>query len=398
MTRILNRREFAALMGGAAGLSWTARQASSIAIGPPSAGALGELPRLMEIAGVPGIAACVVQDGKTVWQQFVGVIEAGTTKAVSPDTLVPAASLGKPVFAHAVLRMVDEGRLALDKPLKSYVPDHAPADSRGDKIAARHVLSHSSGLRNWRNNRDQPLVPDFDPGSRFQYSGEGFYYLQRAVEKISGMAFEKYMQEHLFAPLGMTSSTYAWRADTDARLWIGHQRGAPQRPPSRDFSNRLFQFAQSQGKSLASFTHEDIVAAMEQVKPAPPALPNFMIPNSAGSMLTTVGDYASFVNRVLMPRKDDVDLRPATHGQMLVPQTKINSALSWGLGWGLESAAGRDYIWHWGDNGTYKNFVLAHPASRSAVLVFTNGSNGMRIAEHIVVAASGIEHPAFDWL
>jgi CubicO group peptidase (beta-lactamase class C family) len=206
------------------------------------------------------------------------------------------------------------------------------------------------------------------------------------------------VQERLFAPLGMTSSTYAWRADTDARLWVGHQRGAPQRPPSRDFSNRLFQFAQSQGKSLASFTHEDIVAAMEQVKPAPPALPNFMIPNSAGSMLTTVGDYASFVNRVLMPRKDDVDLRPATHGQMLVPQTKINSALSWGLGWGLESAAGRDYIWHWGDNGTYKNFVLAHPASRSAVLVFTNGSNGMRIAEHIVVAASGLEHPAFDWL
>ena len=398
MTRILNRREFAALMGGAAGLALTARQASQIAIGPPSTAALGELPRLMEIAGVPGIAACVLQDGKTVWQQFAGVVEAATTKAVSPDTLVPAASLGKPVFAHAVLRMADEGRLALDRPLKSYVPDHAPADSRGDKITARHVLSHSSGLRNWRNNRDQTLVPDFDPGSRFQYSGEGFYYLQRTVETISGMAFEQYMQERLFAPLGMTSSTYAWRADTDARLWVGHQRGAPQRPPSRDFSSRLFQFAQSQGKSLASFTHEDIVAAMEQVKPAPPALPNFMIPNSAGSMLTTVGDYASFVNRVLLPRKDDVDLRPATHEQMLVPQTKINSALSWGLGWGLESAAGRNYIWHWGDNGTYKNFVLAHPAARAAVLVFTNGSNGMRIAEHIVVAASGLEHPAFDWL
>ena len=398
MSRQLTRREFGVLIGGAAALFRTGRQPSAYRIGPPSPAALAELPPLMEIAGVPGVAACVLQEGKTVWQQFTGVVEAGTTKAVSPDTLVPAASLGKPVFGHAVLRLVDEGRLDLDRPLKSYVPDHAPADLRGDKIAARHVLSHSSGLRNWRNNRDQALVPDFDPGTRFQYSGEGFYYLQRAVEKIMGMGFEKYMQERLLVPLGMLSSTYAWRADTDARLWVGHQRGAPQRPQSRDFSNRLFQYAQAQGKPLASYTHEDVVAAMEQVKPSPPALPNFMIPNSAGSLLTTVGDYATFINRVLMPRTGDVDLRPATQKQMLAPQTKINTALSWGLGWGLESAAGGDYIWHWGDNGIYKTFILAHPASRSAVLVFTNGSNGMRIAEQLVVAASGLEHPAFDWL
>ena len=394
----LNRREFAAVIGGVTGLGWTRSQSPSIAIGPPSAAALGELPGLMEIAGVPGVAACVLQDGRTVWQHLAGVVEAGTTKAVSPDTVVPAASLGKPVFAHAVLRLMDEGRLDLDRPLKAYVPDHAPADPRGDTITARHVLSHSSGLRNWRNNRDQALVPDFDPGSRFQYSGEGFYYLQRAVEKIMGMGFEKYMQERLLVPLGMTSSTYAWRADTDARLWVGHQRGSPTRPPSRDFSNRLFQYAQSQSKALAAFTHEDVVAAMEQVRPSPSALPNFMIPNSAGSLLTTVGDFASFMNRVLIPRKDDVDLRPATLQQMFAPRTRINSALSWGLGWGLESTGGRDYLWHWGDNGTYKNFVLAHPASRSAVIVFTNGSNGMRIAEHFVVAASGLEHPAFDWL
>jgi len=72
--------------------------------------------------------------------------------------------------------------------------------------------------------------------------------------------------------------------------------------------------------------------------------------------------------------------------------------LSWGLGWGLESDQGRDYIWHWGDNGNYKNFVLAHLPSRSAVVVFTNGNNGMRINEAAVAAASGHEHFAFDWL
>ena len=59
---------------------------------------------------------------------------------------------------------------------------------------------------------------------------------------------------------------------------------------------------------------------------------------------------------------------------------------------------GREYLWHWGDNGTYKNFVLAHLPTRSAIVVFTNGNNGMRINEAVVAAASGHEHLAFDWL
>jgi hypothetical protein len=83
---------------------------------------------------------------------------------------------------------------------------------------------------------------------------------------------------------------------------------------------------------------------------------------------------------------------------MLRPQTRVNSVISWGLGWGLESDGGREYLWHWGDNGNFKNFVLAHLPSRSAVVVFTNGNNGLRVAEAIVAAASGHEHAAFDWL
>jgi hypothetical protein len=72
--------------------------------------------------------------------------------------------------------------------------------------------------------------------------------------------------------------------------------------------------------------------------------------------------------------------------------------LSWGLGWGIESEAGAEYLWHWGDNGPFKNFVVAHLPTRSAVVVFTNGSTGLRIAERIVEAASGQEHLAFDWV
>jgi hypothetical protein len=78
--------------------------------------------------------------------------------AVSAETLWVAASLSKPVFALAALRLADEGRLELDRPLRGYVPDHAAADARGDRITARHVLGHSSGLPNWRERDDQPLA------------------------------------------------------------------------------------------------------------------------------------------------------------------------------------------------------------------------------------------------
>ena len=400
--KTFNRREFVAAVSVVTawpGLRAHVRtQGSGAGIRPPSDAFLKTLPKLMEVTAVPGLSMGVLQDGRLVWQRYEGIADVETRRPVTADSLFPAASLGKPVFAYAALRLVDDGKLDLDRPLKAYVPDHAPADVRGDKVTPRQVLSHSTGFRNWRNSVEQPLTPDFDPGSRFQYSGEGFYYLQRAVEKITGGAFEQFMQTRLFEPFGMRSSTYGWREDTDARLVIGHNRGNPVRGQSRDFANRLLQHAQSQGKPLAAFTHDDVVAAMSALKPSPPALPNFIIPNSAGSMLTTVADYTAYLSHVLAPSGGAAEISTKSRDRMFTATTRINSVLSWGLGWGLESDQGRDYIWHWGDNGNYKNFVLAHLPSRSAVVVFTNGNNGMRINEAVVAAASGHEHFAFDWL
>jgi CubicO group peptidase (beta-lactamase class C family) len=356
----------------------------------------GKLNALLDVTAVPGFAAGVLRNGKLVWERYQGVVEAGTKRPVHAETLFPAASLGKPVFAYAVLRLAEQGRLDLDRPLKSYVPDHAAADPRGDKITARHVLSHSSGLRNWRNSTDQPLVPDFDPGTRFQYSGEGFYYLQRAVEKIAGCAIQPFMEEALFKRFEMPSSTYAWRPDTESRLWLGHNRGVVTRG-SRDFAIRLLAHAEQQRKPMSTFTHEELVAAIGALQPAPPPLPNYFPTNVASSLMTTLQDYAGFVGRILAPGRGPGELA-AMRQQMLAPQVRINHALAWGLGWGIETMSGREYLWHWGDNGSFKNFVLAHLPSQSAVIVFTNAAQGMRLAEGIVNEVSSSAHLAFDWL
>jgi len=405
MSDVIGRREFAISLLApvlARSLGFGSTPMLAPAINPPNADFLSRLPQIMEIAGVPGLSMSVVQEGRVAWTHYRGVMDATTNQPVSSETLWPAASLSKPAFAFAALHLVDEGKLDLDRPLKSYVPDHAPDDARGNKIAARHVLSHSSGLRNWRQRADQPLVPDFEPGARFQYSGEGIYYLQRAVEHITSMGFEQFMEERLFNPLGMTSSTYSWRRDIAARLVSGHDQGQPRQSPSKDLAQRLLDVAEQQKKPLATFKHEDVVASMQSMSPAPPTLPNFMIPNAAASLLTTPTDYARFLIELLENHNAAIDLKPATRKLMFTAQSRINSALQWGLGIGLEQqfdvASDPNFLWHWGDNGSWKNFVLAHPESKSAIVVFTNGSRGLNVANRVMTAATGRQHAAFLWL
>lgn len=80
---------------------------------------------------------------------------------------------------------------------------------------------------------------------------------------------------------------------------------------------------------------------------------------------------------------------------MLTPQTKINSALAWGLGVGLEQEGNENVFWHWGDNGTFKTFMMGDAATRSGVVVLTNAANGHRLWQRIVTEATGRDHAAF---
>jgi CubicO group peptidase (beta-lactamase class C family) len=75
-------------------------------------------------------------------------------------------------------------------------------------ITARHVLNHTTGFPNWRQGRDLPI--QFTPGSQFQYSGEGFSYLQSVAVEITGQSFQDFMRDDILVPLGMTSSRVDW--------------------------------------------------------------------------------------------------------------------------------------------------------------------------------------------
>ena len=187
-----------------------------------------DIPTLMKQADIPGMSVAVIRKGKTYWLHNFGVKSAKAIDPVDDSTVFNVGSLSKPVFAYGVLKLVDAGKLKLDEPLAPYLPkEFTDGDPRFQQITARIVLSHRTGFPNWPGDGEK-LTIHFTPGERFSYSGSGMVFLQKAIEKITGKPLNDYMQEAVFGPLGMTSSSYLWRADYDKTAATGHDSsGAP---------------------------------------------------------------------------------------------------------------------------------------------------------------------------
>jgi CubicO group peptidase (beta-lactamase class C family) len=366
---------------------------------------IAELPELigvwMEQADAPGLSVALIEADEVAWTAGFGVADAATRVPVTADTVFQAASLSKPVVAYAALREVDTGRLDLDQPLAAYLPEpYAPDVPQVQTITARQVLSHSSGLQNWRQTPEEPLQLAFEPGSGFRYSGEGYFLLQRVLEQLAGAPFEAFMQRALFQPLGMTRSTYLWTVEHAAWIAAGHrERGEPAEAWNAWQGQRMLEIAADWGQPLETWTYADVLRALPEIHPELTPLPNNLIPNAAGSLLTSAADYARFLLQLLRaPGAGPLPLSRPLHATMLTPQARLNSWLSWGLGWGVEDEAGKRLHWHWGDNMIFQSFVLAALAQRWGAIILTNSGRGLKVCERIITHLTGRSQAAFLWL
>lgn len=369
----------------------------------PPAGTLSEaflarLPQMMELANVPGLSIALIKDGKVAWARGFGVRDANTKAPVDADTIFPAASLSKVVFTYALLKLREDKLIDLDRPLVSYLnASDLPDDPRTRQITARHALTHSTGWQNWRFAKGSQLQFAFNPGEKFSYSGEGFFLLQRVIEQIVGRGFEDVMRERVLNPLGMKRSSYIRQPEHEPYFAAGHSSlGFPSSFGNAQQRQKFQDLARQWNKPMASWRYEDLLRATQEVLPDLPPFPNFMTPNSAASLLTTAPEYAQFMLRLMDKTPQDThSLSEATRREMLTPQIKINRAIAWGLGVGLESEGGRTCFWHWGDNGNWKAFMFGDPVARSGVVVLTNGTNGHKLWQRIVAQATGRDHAAF---
>jgi CubicO group peptidase (beta-lactamase class C family) len=360
----------------------------------PTLDLLRGLPRLLELASVPGLALATVDEGRVFTRGF-GRASLDPRRSVSDTTLFEAASLGKPLFAYAVLRLVDAGTLALDRPLYEYLPSPEADNPRMRRVTVRHVLSQTTGLPNWRREPG-PLEPAAEPGAAYAYSGEGVFYLQRVVEAVTGRPIARLMREEIFDPLDMSDSSYVWRTGFDRRMAVGYDEHGGRVEVYAAMGRRAELIAREWGKPLEEWLYADAARTVTLINSAWPVIPLYMVPNVAASLLTTVRDYARFLARlVARPPAPGLDLAQSTRAAMATPQIRINSALGWGLGWGVQEDEYGETLWHWGSNNSFRNFVVADPANGRAVVVLTNSENGPPVYERVISSLTGHDHPAF---
>ncbi len=356
-----------------------------------------EVPRLMELASVPGAAVGIITANAAATMGF-GTTRASDGAPVTADTVFEAASLSKPVFAYLVHLLVAENKLDLTRPLSSYLDLPNSADSRASTITARHVLSHTSGWRNWRFGPNDHLTADFDPGARFSYSGEGYYFLQRVVEKITGAGILRLTRDKVFTPLGMSRTSYLWSPEFDTSRADPHSgRGVPIDSYGVGLGRKLRAAAAAASTDIDDWKHEDFERMFAAENKDRPPFPNFLTPNVAGSLHTTANDYARFIRHLYGAQG-----RPILN-RMMESQVDIKTSLKWGLGFGLQTGElgatrSRPMFWHWGDNNGFKNIVIGDPSDSSAVIVFANGNGGRQLYERIVRIVRGRDQPAFLWI
>ncbi|GAB3296086.1 serine hydrolase domain-containing protein [Hymenobacter tenuis] len=329
-----------------------------------------ELVALLKKKNVAGLQ--LVYSRKSETMRFsMGTRKAGTTQTVDANTIFQAASLGKVVLAYTALRLHDQGKLDLDKPLLSYYPyPRLQAEPRANRITARMVLGHTTGLPNWAGYplaeswKTSELRLQFAPDSCWSYSGEGYVFLQKTLEHLTGKTLEQLAQQEVFEPLKMKNSSFIWHTRFDKNAAFGHDKAGQ-----------------------------------------PTEIKRFAEPNGGFSLLTTASDYSRFLQAILAGK----GLQPATAKMLTTPTNAANRCttplsptdanIAWACGVGLATTSHGPALWHWGDNGDFRGFFMLFPDTQETLLFITNSANGLRLTDDILRLFVGAgQYHAMQWL
>ena len=313
--------------------------------------------KLIADSSVAGVQLIWVDKNRTTSYNS-GSSFTGVNQKVNSTTIFQAASLSKVVLAYICMQLVAERKINMDTPLYVYFDYHRMKnDPYSKNITARMVLNHTTGWQNWVENPMQKtwssttLKTQFKPGTKWGYSGEGFVFLQLAIQSILKKDFQDIASERVFKPLNMKNSSFIWEE----------------------------RFAES-----ATYGHNN--------KNEPTERTEYFLPNAAFSLLTTAHDYGLFLKVLL---KHQLNL-------LLKNEISINNnakCLFWGLGLGVQKNELGKMAWHWGDNGDYKTFFIIHPERQQILVCFTNSVNGLKLMKPLANTFFGEAHwHAADWL
>ena len=321
------------------------------------------IPQWLREAKMPAVSIAIVRGGRLAWQRAFGVRDTSTNEPVDINSSFAACSDTKPVFAYGVVNLWEKGVIDLDVPLTRYTRRRVTKDPRIELITARHVLNHTTGFPNWRQGKDLPI--EFAPGSRAQYSGEGFSYLQSVVEEITRKSFTDFMNDDVLRPLGMTSSRVAGDTEYKRRAAKGHDQNGKPFP-----ENPVPTPPEKRAEDMARY-------------------------GAAAALSTTPGDYAKFLLEFLDPGPGDAfRLNAASRAEMLRPQIKKSEKTFGGLAWHLEQFDGMPLLFsHAGQAAGWYCICGASHERRSGLMVMLNGDNYVPFLIKLLAAPSGTPVP-----
>jgi CubicO group peptidase (beta-lactamase class C family) len=263
------------------------------------------LQQAVERGDVPGVVVAVTDRERTIYEGAFGERGLGGGVPMTSDTVFYLASMTKPITATCAMQLVEQGKLELDAPISKYVPETKQKlqvlegwDDKGQpklrppkrEITLRDLNTHSSGfvynlwdadfdrymketkLPGLDSGREEAWYPPlmFDPGARWEY-GISIDWIGRLVQVVSGKSLGTYMQDHVLAPLGMTSTGYAISPDMEKRRATSHQRDAAGKLAATDWKS----------------------------KQDPP------VENGGGGLYSTTGDYQRFMRMILNKGQGD---------------------------------------------------------------------------------------------
>ncbi|PQJ82078.1 serine hydrolase [Polaribacter glomeratus] len=295
---------------------------------------------------------------KSVSAVGIGYIEEGTIKQISvfgelekgkkapKNTIWNVASLTKPITALIALKLINSGHLSLDEPVyKYYIDQDIINDPNTMKLTTRIILSHGTGFINNRDSYENGILKfEFEPGTQYQYSGEGYDYLRKVIEHKFETTIEELADSLIFKPLKMKDTKFYWNNNTDEL--------------------RFAKWHTEKGETYQDKKHTTA--------------------SGADDLLTTIEDYSKFMVYIL----SGADLSKELQREMLKNQSRINKNQYFGLGWYIDENinANNDFaIIHGGDDIGVHTIAFIIPKTKQGLLIFTNSDNGTNAFQEILL-------------
>ncbi|PXX39808.1 serine hydrolase domain-containing protein [Undibacterium pigrum] len=335
---------------------------------------------MMATSCVTGLNIAILNDNKIVYTKSFGLRDKEKQLPLTTDSIMYGASFTKAVFATLVAQLVVEGTLDLDAPIQKYLPKPLPDydnyrdladDPRYLTITLRMLLNHTAGFANFRwLNHGKKLEIKFTPGSRYAYSGEGINLAQFIVETVTQKNVGTLIQDRIFNPLAMHNTSMQWQDRFNDKLAVGHDE---------------------KEKPLGHVKRKKI--------------------NAAGSMDTSLNDYAHFMEGVMQASI----LSKEAKAIMLAPQIAIttpsqfptlstastdenkNIQLAYGLGWGIfQTPYGKAYFKEGHDDG-WENHSVVFDEQKTGVVIMSNSANGDGIFKELLALLIRDVYTPWKW-